>query len=94
MEYFYIYILKCSDGSYYTGHTDNFEKRIAQHKEGNGDGYVAARLPVEPVFVELFASRAEVLEAEFKIKRWTRKKKEVLIKYGWKGMKSFKKKHL
>ena len=46
---FWVYILRCSDGSYYTGHTDNLESRIAQHQSGECEGYTATRLPVELV---------------------------------------------
>ena len=93
MNDFYIYILTCSDGSYYTGHTDNLEKRIAEHVNGGYCDYTRTRLPIEVVFIDTVASRAEALEVERQIKRWTRKKKEVLIKYGWAGMKSFVKKY-
>ena len=82
---FYIYILKCSDGSYYTGHTDNLEQRISAHKQGAYEGYTANRLPVTLVFVEEFGSRIEALEAERKIKTWNRRKKEILISSGWEG---------
>lgn len=83
---FYVYILKCNDGSFYTGHTDNLEKRIAEHQAGTGQGYTATRLPVTLIFVEEFASRAEALEAERKIKTWNRRKKEVLAFEGWNGI--------
>ncbi len=86
MQDFYVYILKCSDGSFYTGHTDNLEKRIAEHQAGQYEGYTAKRLPVTVVFVEGCASRAEALEAERKIKTWNRKKKETLAFEGWKGI--------
>jgi predicted GIY-YIG superfamily endonuclease len=90
---FYVYILKCSDDSYYVGHTDNIEKRISEHESGSGEGYVSARLPVKVVFVEPCGSRAEALEAERQIKGWSRWKKELLIKYGWQGMESHKKRY-
>ncbi len=90
---FYVYILKCSDGSYYVGHTDNIEKRISEHQSGSGEGYVSARLPITVVFVEPCASRGEALEAERKLKRWSRWKKELLIMHGWEGMKSHKKRY-
>lgn len=77
---FFVYILKCSDGSYYTGHTDNLEKRIAQHKAGALAGYTSTRLPIELVFHQEFATRDEAFVIERKIKRWTRRKKEALIK--------------
>lgn len=83
---FYVYILKCNDGSFYTGHTDNLEKRIAEHQAGSYQGYTAKRLPVTLVFVEEFGSRTEALEAERKIKTWNRKKKETLSEKGWEGI--------
>ena len=86
MLIFYVYILKCNDGSYYTGHTDNLEKRIAEHNAGSIDGYTASRLPITVIFVEQFASRSEALEAERKIKTWNRKKKEALAYKGWNGI--------
>lgn len=84
MEYFFIYILKCSDQSYYIGHTDNIEKRISEHNQGLIIScYTLSRLPVECVFVQTFTSRIEAIEAEHKIKKWSRKKKEALIKQDW-----------
>jgi putative endonuclease len=81
---FFVYILKCSDGSYYTGHTDNLEKRIAQH-EGKEipTCYTATRLPLELVFVQQVASRIEALASERQIKGWSRKKKEAMILGDW-----------
>ncbi len=93
MQNFYVYILQCSDNSYYTGHTDNIELRIQEHQSGRYQGYTATRLPVQLVLVETMASRADALEAEMQIKKWSRKKKEILIKYGWQGMKSFAKQY-
>jgi predicted GIY-YIG superfamily endonuclease len=84
MQYFYVYILKCSDGSYYTGHTDNIEARISQHKQGLiKNCYTITRLPITVVFFQTFASRNEAFNAERKIKGWTRQKKEALIKGDW-----------
>ena len=93
MQLFYVYILKCNDGSYYIGHTDNLEKRIQEHNMNKYAGYTATRLPVELVFSEEFTSRDAALNAEHKLKKWTRKKRETLIKHGWQGMQSFAKKH-
>lgn len=93
MQYFYVYILKCSDNSYYTGHTDNIEKRISEHKIGKISGYTSSRLPVEVVFVQKFASRYEALSAEHQIKRWSRNKKEALIRGDWKKLKELSKKY-
>jgi putative endonuclease len=75
MQYFYVYILKCNDGSYYAGHTDNIEARISQHKQGLiKNCYTITRLPITVVFVQTFANRNEAFHAERKIKGWTRQK--------------------
>ncbi len=80
MEYFYIYILKCSDGSYYTGHTDNLEQRLAEHQAGFVTScYTFTRLPVQLVFNELLESRDAAFKMEHQIKKWSRSKKEALI---------------
>jgi predicted GIY-YIG superfamily endonuclease len=84
---FWVYILKCSDGSYYTGHTDNLERRIAAHTTGMQEGYTAKRRPLELVFSQEFATRYEALCSEFQIKGWTRRKKEALIKQDWNALK-------
>ncbi|MCI4589048.1 TrmJ/YjtD family RNA methyltransferase [Sphingobium sp. BYY-5] len=80
---FWIYILRCSDGSYYTGHTDDLERRIAQHQMGELPGYTHDRRPVELVFSETFTDRIDVLERERQVKDWSRKKKEALIRGDW-----------
>lgn len=80
---FWVYILRCVDNSYYTGHTDNLEKRIAEHQVGEVEGYTSTRLPVVLVFSEEFSSREEALVCERKIKGWSRKKKEALIRKDW-----------
>ena len=80
---FYVYILRCADGSYYTGHTDNIEHRLAEHHEGRIPGYTSSRRPVELVFQEEFPTRLEALEMERRIKGWSRHKKEALIVRNW-----------
>ena len=80
MQDFYVYILLCSDGSFYTGHTDDIEKRISMPELRHfPDCYAAKRLPVTVVHVETFASRGEALEAERKIKKMSRAKKQAII---------------
>lgn len=81
---FWLYILKCSDKSYYTGHTDNLEKRIAEHQQNTMPCYTSTRLPVELIFVEEFGAREEALARERQVKGWNRKKKEALIRGDWK----------
>ena len=80
---FWAYILRCSDGSYYTGHTDNLDARIGQHQSGQTPGYTQQRRPVTLVWSQDFTSRSEALEAERRIKGWTRAKKEALIAGDW-----------
>ena len=80
---FYTYMLKCSDDSFYTGHTDNLEQRVAQHRSGFFTGYTYKRRPVELVWSENFLTRYEALEAEKRIKGWTRAKKQALIDGDW-----------
>ena len=57
MKEFFLYILKCNDGLYYVGHTDEIEKRIAEHMLGSVSCYTSTRLPVELVFIQNFNSR-------------------------------------
>lgn len=80
---FVVYLLKCADGSYYTGHTDNLEARIGQHQTGECGGYTSTRLPVELAWSQECPSREEALAAEVQIKGWTRAKKEALIRGDW-----------
>ncbi|HUX63002.1 GIY-YIG nuclease family protein [Sulfuricella sp.] len=81
---FWIYILQCADGSYYTGHTDNLEKRIGEHHTRAIPGcYTASRLPVSLAFSQPFSTRDEALAAEQQIKGWSRKKKEAMMRGDW-----------
>ncbi len=80
---FRVYILRCADGSYYTGHTDNLEARIGLHQSGECDGYTASRLPVELLWSQECSTREEALFAEMQIKGWSRKKKEALMSGDW-----------
>jgi predicted GIY-YIG superfamily endonuclease len=80
---FWVYILRCADNSYYTGHTDNLEERIAKHQSGEIEGYTPTRLPVRLVFSEQFPTREEALTCERQIKGWGRKKKEALMQGDW-----------
>ena len=81
---FWGYMMKCSDGSYYTGHTDNLDKRVGEHQSGIISGYTSSRLQVELVSSQDFATRKEALNSERQIKGWSRKKKEDLIQGYWK----------
>ncbi len=76
----YTYIVKCSDGTYYTGWTNNLEKRIACHNAGKGAKYTKARLPVELAYYEAFESKQEAMKREWEIKQMTRREKMGLIR--------------
>ncbi|MES2754963.1 MAG: TrmH family RNA methyltransferase [Pseudomonadota bacterium] len=80
---FHAYLLCCADGSYYAGHTDTLEHRIAQHQHGEISGYTQTRRPVSLIWSQEFPSRLEALAAERQIKGWTRRKKEALIRGDW-----------
>ncbi|HFP7876270.1 TPA: GIY-YIG nuclease family protein, partial [Legionella pneumophila] len=81
---FWVYILQCSDKSYYTGQTDNLEKRLTQHQDKMIPGcYTSTRLPIQLKFSQEFMSREEALNAERQIKGWSRRKKEALINGDW-----------
>jgi putative endonuclease len=81
---FWVYILKCADKSYYTGHTDNLENRLAQHHAKVFPScYTATRLPVQLIYSQEFSTRYEALASERQIKGWSRKKKEAIISGNW-----------
>ncbi|HAU3964197.1 TPA: GIY-YIG nuclease family protein [Legionella pneumophila] len=89
---FWVYILQCSDKSYYTGQTDNLEKRLTQHQDKMIPGcYTSTRLPIQLKFSQEFMSREEALNAERQIKGWSRRKKEVLINGDWQALSDYSK---
>ena len=76
----YTYILRCRDGSLYTGWTNNLEKRLNCHNAGKGAKYTKARLPVELAYFETFQTKKEAMQREWEIKKMKRKEKIALIK--------------
>lgn len=80
---FYTYLLRCNDGSYYAGHTDDLERRIAEHSTGVHESYTVRRLPITLLWSESFATRDEALAMERRIKGWSRAKKEALVAGDW-----------
>lgn len=76
----YTYILRCADGSYYTGWTNDLERRVRAHSEGRGCKYTRSRTPVELVYFEEFETRSEAMSREAGIKRLTRAQKEAMIR--------------
>lgn len=75
----YTYIVRCKDGTYYTGWTNDLKTRLQTHNSGKGAKYTRSRLPVQYVYVEEFPSKEEAQSREWHIKRLSRKQKEELI---------------
>ena len=75
----FVYIMQCSDGSYYTGYTTDIERRLQEHNQGLASKYTRGRRPVICVYREEFASKSEALKRELFIKKMTRSQKEQLI---------------
>jgi len=86
------YILLCSDRSYYVGCTTNLLQRFGEHQAGTNDGYTAARRPVTMVWSEEFPSLDQAISWERRLKRWSRKKKEAVIRGEFELLPSFSKK--
>jgi putative endonuclease len=76
---YYCYILKCADGTYYTGWSTDPARRLAQHNAGRGARYTRSRLPVDLVYIEEQPDRLSVLKREIAIKRLSRAKKSALV---------------
>lgn len=85
----YTYILKCTDGSFYTGSTKNIEQRFYQHQQGEGANHTKKRLPVKLVFVEEFERIDEAYQREKQVQGWSRKKKQALIDGAWDKLKEY-----
>lgn len=75
----YVYILECRDGTYYTGITDNLPRRLAAHNDGRGAKYTRGRGPVTLLYRESCPDKSMALRREIQIKRLTRREKEELI---------------
>ncbi len=89
----YMYILKCADSSFYTGSTTNLEWRLYQHEIGKGSEYTRKRLPIELVYYEKFERIDEAYAREKQIQKWSRGKKEALIKGKFGTLKKLAKKN-
>lgn len=76
---FYIYILKCSDNSLYTGYTDNLERRLKKHNQGKASKYTRSRLPVSIVYSEEHPDKSSAMKREIWIKSLSRENKIKLI---------------
>jgi putative endonuclease len=92
MKMYYVYILKCNDSSYYTGFTNNLERRLVEHQNGmNRSAYTHDKRPVRLVWFEAFNSVHDAIACEKKIKGWSRRKKEALIAEDWEKLVEYSK---
>lgn len=81
---FYVYILECADGSYYTGSTSDIDRRLWEHEAGvDIKAYTYSRRPIKLVWCDIFPTKEEALAFEYQIKGWSRKKKQALIQNDW-----------
>jgi putative endonuclease len=86
----WVYILRCSDGSFYTGTARaGLDKRVSEHNSGHYDGYTASRRPVTLVFSQWFDRIVDAIAAERQIKGWSRRKKEALISSDFEKLRAF-----
>ncbi len=83
----YVYILECSDHSFYTGVTNDIDRRFEEHQSGeNKEAYTYSRRPVKLVYSEFFIDPTDAINFEKQIKGWTRKKKIALINGDFKAL--------
>ncbi|HET8828427.1 MAG TPA: GIY-YIG nuclease family protein [Pelobium sp.] len=88
MKYYYVYILKCNDNSYYTGVTNDIDRRLKEHQNGfNPKSFTHNRRPVELVFCDYFIDINQAIAFEKQVKGWNRKKKEAIILGEWNKLK-------
>ena len=76
----YVYVLECSDGTYYTGYTTNVDRRLAEHNDGTGAKYTRGRQPVTLVHMETYETQSAAMQREHAIKQLRREAKESLIR--------------
>ncbi|WP_166386259.1 GIY-YIG nuclease family protein [Polaribacter sp. 11A2H] len=92
MRIYYVYILLCSDNSYYTGMTNNLERRLFEHKSGKSKGsYTFSRLPIELKWYLECSDSRDAIQYEKKIKGWSHRKKKALIDENWSDLVKFSK---
>ncbi len=75
----YVYVLECSDGTYYTGYTTDVQRRVAEHDAGEGAKYTRGRTPVELRHTESYESKSAAMSREYELKQLSRAEKEALF---------------
>lgn len=88
---FHVYVLRCADGTYYTGRTEDLDVRMGQHASGAPGGYTARRLPVKLMWSEWFQTREQARTVEAQVKSWSKAKKEALFRGDWASVNHFAK---
>jgi len=92
MKYYYVYILLCSDSTFYTGMTNDLERRLMQHKaKKSKDSYTSTRLPIQLLWYLECTNPSEAIKIEKQIKGWSHKKKQALISENWQDLIEFSK---
>ncbi|GAA5431704.1 GIY-YIG nuclease family protein [Haloarcula japonica] len=76
---YHVYVLRCSDNTFYTGYTTDVERRVREHDAGDGAKYTRGRTPVELIHVESFDSQSDAMSREYEIKQYSRAEKERLV---------------
>jgi putative endonuclease len=76
---YFVYILECIDGSYYTGSTNDIVKRFKNHIDGKGGRYTRSHKPIKVIYKENFKTKSDALKREIQIKKFTKKEKLILI---------------
>lgn len=76
----YVYILRCADGTLYTGYTTDPERRLGEHNAGEGAKYTRGRTPVDLVYLESYDTRSAAMSREYEIKQLRRSEKKQLVK--------------
>jgi putative endonuclease len=75
----WVYVVECSDGTFYTGYTTDVARRVAEHDAGDGAKYIRGRTPIELVHTERFESKSAAMSREYEIKQLGRAEKERLV---------------
>jgi predicted GIY-YIG superfamily endonuclease len=75
----YVYVLQCSDSSFYVGHANNLIERVNLHDAGRAARWTSCRLPVKLIYNEVFETEQQAINRERQIKKWSRAKKQALI---------------
>jgi len=92
MRFYYVYILKCSEGSFYIGMTNDLDRRLQQHREGSRKfSYTFKRLPIELVWYVQCTDPTEAIRIEKQIKGWSHRKKKALVNENWIDLVKFSK---